>query len=120
MVAPLISAQALAERHRELRLFDARPGEKGLQAFTAGHLPGALHADLESHLSGPVQDPARGGRHPLPAVEVFAAQLTRWGLHPGDPAVIYDDAGGANAAARMWWMLRAMGHRQVQVLDGGL
>jgi len=116
----LISAAELRTRLSALRLLDARPRA---EVFAAGHLPGALHADLERHLStasDPGHDPARGGRHPLPPVARFAAQVGAWGIGPGTEVVVYDAQGGGNAAARLWWMLRALGHGPVRVLDGGL
>ncbi len=117
---PLISAEALAAALPSVRLLDARPGA---ETYAAGHLEGAVHADLESQLSAasaPGFDPARGGRHPLPPPETWAAQLGAWGIGPDTRVVAYDAAGGGNAACRLWWMLRASGHRDVAVLDGGL
>lgn len=87
--------------------------------YEGGHVRGAVHADLERDLSGPAEDPARGGRHPLPDVRTFAETLGRWGIGPDTEVVVYDDKGGALAAARLWWMLRAIGHEKVRVLDGG-
>jgi thiosulfate/3-mercaptopyruvate sulfurtransferase len=122
VLSPLVTAAELGARlgGGSLRLFDARPGPG---AYAAGHLPGALHADLDRDLSGatrPGHDPARGGRHPLPAPAAFAEKLGAWGVGPEDDVIVYDAAGGANAAARLWWMLRALGHARAQVLDGGL
>jgi len=117
---PLISASDLLARRASLRLLDARPL---VADFEAGHLPGARHADLNRQLStatDPGHDPAQGGRHPLPPVERFAAQLGAWGVTPATEVVVYDANGGGNAAARLWWMLRAVGHEQVRLLDGGL
>jgi thiosulfate/3-mercaptopyruvate sulfurtransferase len=119
----LISAtelrRLLQEPHPPL-LLDARPGPG---PYAEGHLPGAHAADLDATLSAalePGHDPARGGRHPLPAPEVWAARLERWGLAPGSRVVVYDDASGGNGGARLWWMLRASGLAGVRVLDGGL
>lgn len=117
---PLISASDLRDRFSSIRLLDARQDPAD---YAAGHLPGALHADLNRHLStacDPDHDPARGGRHPLPPLARFAAQLGAWGIGPDTEVVAYDAAGGGNAAARLWWMLRAAGHDRVAVLDGGL
>jgi len=117
---PLISASDLRARMSSVRLLDARPA---LADHVAGHLPGALHADLNHHLStasDPGHDPAKGGRHPLPPLERFAKQLGDWGIDPSTEIVVYDANGGGNAAARLWWMLRAVGHAHVLVLDGGL
>jgi thiosulfate/3-mercaptopyruvate sulfurtransferase len=122
-VAPLIDAGTLRRRldaGEAIVLLDARPDAA---AYAQGHLSGAHHADLDTQLSAACAagaDPARGGRHPLPHIEDWCAQLGAWGIAPPTAVVIYDDQGGANAAARAWWMLRAVGHAQVQVLDGGL
>jgi thiosulfate/3-mercaptopyruvate sulfurtransferase len=116
----LISAARLRSFLSSVHLLDARPGPVD---YAAGHLPGAHHADLNRDLSTATDadhDPARGGRHPLPPVSRFAAQVAAWGLTPASQVVVYDASGGGNAAARLWWMLRALGHRQVLVLDGGL
>jgi thiosulfate/3-mercaptopyruvate sulfurtransferase len=80
---------------------------------------GALHADPDRQLALP-HDPAKGGRHPLPPLARWTKQLGAWGITPDTEVVIYDDQSGANAAARAWWMLRAVGHQKVAVLDGGL
>lgn len=117
---PLLSPEALRTLSTPVRLLDARPGAEG---YAAGHLPGALHADLDRQLSAATEpgfDPARGGRHPLPSPARFAAQIGAWGIGPDTAVVAYDAAGGGNAASRLWWMLRALGHRRVAVLDGGL
>lgn len=98
-------------------LLDCRPD---LKAYEAGHLPGAHHAQLERDLSAAVEDASLGGRHPLPEARSFAETLGRWGITPSSHVVAYDDQDGANAAARLWWMLRALGHERVQVVDGGL
>jgi thiosulfate/3-mercaptopyruvate sulfurtransferase len=92
------------------------PGQ-GRRAYQAGHIPGAVYAHLDEDLSGPVV-PGRTGRHPLPEPELFAARLGRWGIGNTTQVVAYDDAGGAYAA-RLWWMLRWLGHEAVAVLDGG-
>lgn len=117
---PLISVEALIASTEPIRLLDARPGA---EVYASGHLEGAVHADLNVHLSSASAagfDPANGGRHPLPAPATWAAQLGAWGIGPATRVVAYDAAAGANAAARLWWMLRAFGHAQVAVLDGGL
>jgi thiosulfate/3-mercaptopyruvate sulfurtransferase len=119
-IGPLISPEALLAWKGPLRLLDARPGA---DLFRSGHLAGALHADLNQALSRagePGFDPAQGGRHPLPAPAVWAAQLGAWGIGPETPVVAYDDAAGGNGACRLWWMLRAFGHGPAAVLDGGL
>jgi len=90
--------------------------EAGRAAFLAGHVPGARYADLERDLSGPPTTDA--GRHPLPPPTRIEAVLGTLGITPAHKVVVYDDAGGM-MAARLWWMLRYLGHAAVAVLDGG-
>jgi len=118
MKTPLLPATDLASL-RSVVLLDARSRDD----YERGHLPGALRADLDGPLSSvadPGFDPRAGGRHPLPPLERWTRQLGAWGIGPDSDVVIYDDQAGANAAARAWWMLRAVGHERVAVLDGGL
>ncbi|GAB1595807.1 sulfurtransferase [Lysobacter claricitrinus] len=89
----------------------------GARRFAEGHVPSARWADLETELSGPHYPGA--GRHPWPSDDAFAATLGRLGITPAHQVVIYDDAQGALAAARLWFMLKAWGHDAVAVLDGG-
>ncbi|MEZ4254726.1 MAG: sulfurtransferase [Polyangiales bacterium] len=98
---------------------DARQGPSGAEAYAASHVVGAVHVDLERDLSGDTAHPERGGRHPLPSVEVWCARLGAMGIGPESTVLVYDDKGGANAAARFWWMLRAVGHARVAIVDGG-
>lgn len=117
---PIVAPESLHTTASRLVLVDARAGA---DVFAAGHLAGALHADPDvalSTASEPGFDPAREGRHPLPAPERWAAQLGAWGIGADTLIVAYDAASGGNAAARLWWMLRAVGHERVTVLDGGL
>jgi thiosulfate/3-mercaptopyruvate sulfurtransferase len=83
----------------------------------AAHIPGSRFVDLATELSAP--GPEDAGRHPLPDPGSFAATATAWGVGPGTAVVAYDDSGGM-AAARLWWLLRWVGHDAVRVLDGGL
>jgi thiosulfate/3-mercaptopyruvate sulfurtransferase len=93
-------------------------GPPGIEAYEAGHLPGAVFVNLDTELAGPPGSGA-GGRHPLPERSVFEAAMRAAGLDDGQLAVVYDDA-GSKIAARLWWLLRYFGHEQVAVLDGGL
>jgi thiosulfate/3-mercaptopyruvate sulfurtransferase len=97
--------------------FDLAQPAWGRTQYLAGHLPGAFYADLDTDLAG-ATGPATG-RHPLPDPARFAAVLARWGMTPGRRVIAYDQ-GNAFVAARLWWLLRAVGHEAVQVLDGGL
>ena len=119
---PLITPQGLAASlgDQRLRVIDLRhdlmkPGA-GRAAWQAGHVPGAIHLDLDLDLSGTRN--GRNGRHPLPDPLDLAAHLGLAGIGDADRVVVYDDAGGA-FAARLWWMLRWLGHQAVSVLDGG-
>jgi len=116
----LVSTEELA-RHPEWRVFDCRHDlakpDWGAEEYAKAHLPGALFAHMDRDLSAPKS--GRNGRHPLPSPEVFAGWLGEQGLAPQDPVVCYD-AGNATTAARLWWMLRWVGHGPVAVLDGGL
>ncbi|MDT8397696.1 MAG: sulfurtransferase [Pseudomonadales bacterium] len=89
----------------------------GYKAWLDTHIPGAFHADVNLHLSA-AHIPGITGRHPLPDQEQWRQQVQNWGITPTRQVVVYDDAGGA-FAARMWWMLRWLGHENVAVLDGG-
>jgi thiosulfate/3-mercaptopyruvate sulfurtransferase len=89
----------------------------GLAAFNAGHIPGAVHMDLEMVLSGPKT--GRNGRHPLPDRAALAGFLAASGADDDSQIVAYD-AGDAMFAARLWWLVRWLGHERVAVLDGGL
>lgn len=120
---PLIDVGALAPRlgEADLRIVDCRwylgrPGA-GFAAYAEGHLPGAIHVDVDTILTAP---PEIGpGRHPLPDPSRFAADLGALGIGTEHLVVAYDDVGGW-VAARLWWMLDVLGHQRVAVLDGGM
>lgn len=119
VIAP---AQVAASLHdTDLRLLDCRfelaDANAGWQGYGVSHIPGAHYAHLDTDLSDTGLSGL--GRHPLPDPQVFAAILGRWQIAPESRVVCYDSAGGALAAARAWWLLRACGHRHVAVLDGG-
>lgn len=97
--------------------FDLANTELGRAAYRDSHIPGAVYAHLDEDLSAPVI-PGVTGRHPLPSIERFVETLSRWGVDERVQVVAYDDKGGM-FAARLWWMLRWMGHDKVAVLDGG-
>lgn len=118
----LITAAELAERidTPDWVVFDCRfdlaDAAFGRRAYGVGHLPGAFYLDVEDDLSG--QKTGLNGRHPLPDPARLAATLARCGVRNTTQVVAYDDAGGMSAA-RLWWLLRWLGHHRVAVLDGG-
>lgn len=107
-------------RDRDWVVFDCRHSLQdkgyGQRAYREAHLPGARFADLDQDLSAPVT--AESGRHPLPDPAAFSAWLAARGVSTTSQVVAYDDGPGA-MAARLWWMLRWLGHTRVAVLDGG-
>ena len=132
MSSPIVSAETLAtwlgDRRPNLRICDVRwylgqPPGSGRAAYAAGHIPRAIHVDLDTELVAPVGP----GRHPLPEPAAFAAAMATRGIGNGDTVVAYDDVGGW-VAARLWWMLEDLGFTTARaaapagealVLDGG-
>ena len=121
-MTPLISvgelARLLASGDPAPTLLDVRwrlSGPPGIDAFHAGHLPGAVFVDLDTDLAAP---PGLGGRHPIPSTAAFQAAMRRAGVRDDREVVVYDDA-DSTAVARAWWLLRYFGHQRVRVLDGG-
>jgi thiosulfate/3-mercaptopyruvate sulfurtransferase len=95
--------------------------DAGRQAYAAGHIRGAVFADMEHALSGDKRsaDGVFRGRHPLPERADLVETLRSWGISDDTQVVAYDAHGGM-FAARLWWLLRWIGHDAVAVLDGGL
>jgi thiosulfate/3-mercaptopyruvate sulfurtransferase len=122
MIKTLIDVDSLQELLGNPRLaiidcrFDLLNPDAGRKAYLEAHIPGARYVDLNRDLSAPVG--AHTGRHPLPAPHTFAARLGQLGIGKHTQVVAYDDANGS-FAARLWWMLRWLGHDAVAVLDGG-
>jgi len=96
--------------------FDLADTEAGRRAYVESHIPGARYAHLDEHLAGAKS--GRNGRHPLPDPQKFCTTLGAMGMRDGMQAVAYDASGGFYAA-RLWWMLRWIGHSACAVLDGG-
>ncbi len=96
--------------------YDLLDSAAGRKAWEESHIPGAVYASVSGELSGdPVTD---HGRHPLPAPQTMMGTFSSLGIDSGKQVVVYDDTGGA-FCARLWWMLKYMGHEAVAVLDGG-
>lgn len=97
--------------------FDSEDTDRGRKEYEQAHIPGAVYAHLDKDLAGPII-PGQTGRHPLPDDETFVQTLSSWGIDSRAQVVVYDELTGAYAA-RLWWMLRWIGHEAVAVLDGG-
>lgn len=115
---PLISADEAVRLLGEAVFLDARSGQGANDAYEASHVRGAFRVDLDTDLSE-LADPMNGGRHPLPALDAWLQRLGRSGISPSTRVIVYDAAGGGMAAARAWWMFRAVRHEAVAVVDGG-
>ena len=121
-LSPIINPEELLrlKDSSEVVLIDARAGINAEENYKNEHLKSARYVDLNRDLASVEKDPANGGRHPLPSLEKFSEVLSKLGISPKSLVIIYDDKNGSNAASRFWWMLRAIGHEKIQVLNGGL
>ena len=119
-MALLISPRELDKQTRDVIIFDCRADlmdkTLGRRQFAEGHIPGALFLDLESDLASA---PGAGGRHPLPDRDELSDKLRARGVDSSTHIVCYDQNNGA-FAARLWWLVRWLGHENVSVLDGGV
>ncbi len=119
-LSPIISTEELITlQTSEIVIIDARAGINAKENYITSHLKGARYVDLNHDLATISPDAAIGGRHPLPSYQKFSEILSKLGITPSSHVIIYDDKNGSNAAARFWWMLRAIGHEKVQVVNGG-
>src|SRR5699024_7414052 len=105
---------------KDVRIIDVRSNlqhaDEGEKAYLKSHLPGAFYFHLNKDLSGQVE--LHGGNHPLPDVTVLAEKLGEIGITTEVPVVIYDTANDM-FAARLWWLLQYIGHKETYILDGG-
>lgn len=120
MIDSVVPVGWLADRlyDDDLRVVDVRwflnDPDRGKAEYARAHIPGALFMDLDSQLSAAAGD----GRHPLPDRGDLADTLGRVGIGNEHHVVVYD-TGGGGVAARLWWLLRWLGHTEVSILDGG-
>lgn len=121
-ISPIIQASELLKLYESenLVIIDVSNGKNAKSNYEANHLEGAIFVDLNTQLADIKDDLSIGGRHPLPKIENFANTVSNLGISPKSHVVIYDDKNGTNAAARLWWMLKSIGHENVQVLNGGI
>lgn len=118
-ISPIIRAKELLKIYKRENLVLVDASNHSREAYEKQHLDRAIFVDVNTELADIKEDLSKGGRHPLPDLKDFSKTLSKLGISPDSHVVVYDDKSGANAAARFWWMLRAVGHKKVQVLDGG-
>lgn len=130
-MSPLVTTAWLAAHldDSNVRIIDTRwyllQPSKGEADYSKAHIPNAIYLSIDRDLAALPQSDAKTGRHPLPSAEAFAETMMRAGISSASGnreathVVVYDDAGGANAA-RVWWLLRYFGEENVSLLDGGL
>lgn len=118
-LSPIIHINKLLQlyRNENVILIDASNNPKSV--YQNRHLDRALFVDVNTELADIKPNLADGGRHPLPELSSFAHTLSSLGIKPDSHVIVYDNQNGANAAARFWWMLKAIGHQKIQVLNGG-
>ena len=120
-LSPIIQSFELLEilKNENLFLIDASNTKDAKSNYLIQHIEGAIFIDINTQLADIKDDLSNGGRHPLPSIENFISVLNQNGISPNHHIVIYDTFNGYNAAARLWWMLKSIGHVNVQILNGG-
>ena len=121
-ISPIIEVEELIHIYKNpnVLIFDVRNGIDAKTNYTQEHLEGAIFIDLNTQLAEIKDNFANGGRHPLPQLSHFSMTLRDVGITKDSHLILYDDKNGSNAAARFWWMLKSIGHLNVQVLNGGI
>jgi len=119
IISPIIEVDELLKIHKleDVIIIDACNGDE--TNYKKKHLKGALVVNLNTQLSSIKEDVSIGGRHPLPTINQFSKTLNTLGISKESHVIVYDDKNGSNSAARFWWMLKAVGHNKVQVINGG-
>lgn len=117
-MSPIINASELLNIYSNEILLILDAGN--LASYESKHIQGALYVDLNNDMAEVPANAANGGRHPLPDITKFILKMQHLGVSDDSYIVVYDDKNASNAAARLWWMLKACGHNKVQVLNGGL
>lgn len=121
-LSPIINVdelKLLAGKSPDLVIVEVSNEKNAKENYTQQHLDNAIFLDLNKDLANINTDLALGGRHPLPQITSFIAFLSGIGISSGSHIIIYDRKNGANAAARFWWMMKSLGHKNVQVVNGG-
>lgn len=120
LISPEELNQLLHLNSKDFAIFDCRFDlanvKKGLELYLQGHIPGAVYVDLEKDLSGN-KNPLLG-RHPLPEPSVWSSTISKLGISKSTLVILYDQQENIYSA-RMWWMLKAVGLKNVRILNGG-
>lgn len=120
IVPPIIEAPDFVDLLKSKPLIIIHAGNNAREEYNQHHIPNAIYVELNEDLSQKSLDPKFGGRHPLPIIENFNQFLNNSGIHDNSHVIVYDTLNSSNCAARMWWMLKAVGIEKTQVLNGGL
>lgn len=121
-LSPIINVdelKLLARKFTDVVIVDVSNEKNAKESYLQKHLDKAIFLDLNKDLADIKTDLALGGRNPLPQIANFLDLLSNIRISPDTHVIIYDHKNGANAAARFWWMMKSVGHKNVQVLDGG-
>lgn len=120
--SPIIKANELIAyfENGNFIFVDASSGSNAKMNFEKLPFDNKIFVDLNTDLADIKQDVSKGGRHPLPKVKDFVQTISKLGITPESNLVVFDDKNGSNAAARFWWMMKAIGHEKLRVLDGGI
>ncbi len=121
-LSPIINVdelKLLARKFTDVVIVDVSNEKNAKENYLKKHLDKAIFLDLNKDLADIKTDLALGGRNPLPQIANFLDLLSNIRISPDTHVIIYDHKNGANAAARFWWMMKSVGHKNVQVLDGG-
>lgn len=120
-IPPIIEVEMFLNiyKNADVLIFDVSNSKNAKTNYDTEHIEGALFVDLNTQLADIKSDVSIGGRQPLPKIETFARTLADLGISKDKHVIVYDDNNGSNAAARFWWMLKSVGHKKVQVINGG-
>jgi thiosulfate/3-mercaptopyruvate sulfurtransferase len=120
--SPIITPKQVVENEKTNPILwvDARAGNNAFEDYQKEHIAGAVFVDLNTQLADIQSDVSIGGRHPLPSPSQFCNLLNQLGVIPESHVFVYDEVNCSNAASRFWWMMKSIGHQNIQVLNGGL
>jgi thiosulfate/3-mercaptopyruvate sulfurtransferase len=119
-LSPIIQIQELIQiiNEEDIIIIHVGNGKNARSNYDEEHIHQAHYLDLNVDLSECTENPANGGRHPLPSVKKFSSTIAQVGITPSNHVIVYDEKNSGDAA-RFWWMMKSLGHEKIQVLDGG-